>query len=133
MKTRELSYFDLFTTGVGYLNRVTEVTAADGMPFLDVNIAALRGKTTNARKTYFDATVSGPQAHEWVRLVADDVARGRKVLLRFRLSDLEPTSCGSEHASDQSQTQVSLRARLIGVDWARVDGQVVTPARRRAA
>ncbi|MYD44473.1 MAG: DUF3577 domain-containing protein [Gammaproteobacteria bacterium] len=133
MKTRELSYFDLFTTGVGYLNRVTEVTTEEGTPFLAVKIAALRGRTTNVKKTYFDATVSGPQAHEWVRLLADDVAHGRNVLIRFRLSDLEGTTYFSKHESDEGQARVSLRTRLIGVDWARVDGQVIQPERRHAA
>ena len=52
MKTRQVSYFDLFTTGVGYLNRVTEVTMEEGMPFLTVKIAALRGKAGNVKKTY---------------------------------------------------------------------------------
>ena len=89
MNTRQVSYFDLFTTGVGYLNRVTEVTVEEGMPFLTVEIAALRGQAGNVKKTYFDARVSGTQAHDWARLLADDVAQGSNVLIRFRLSDLE--------------------------------------------
>ena len=133
MKTRQVSYFDLFTTGVGYLNRVTEVTAEDGMPFLKVSIAALRGRAGQVKKTYFDATVSGTQAHEWVRLLAADVAQQRKVLIRFRLSDLEGVPYTTKQASDEGQTRVSLRTRLIGVDWARVDGQVVQPERQVAA
>ena len=50
MKTRQTSYFDLFTTGVGYLNRVTEVTMETGMRFLTVKIAALRGKAGNVKR-----------------------------------------------------------------------------------
>ena len=132
MKTRVASYFDLFTTGVGYLNRVTEVTSEEGMPFLAVKITALRGKTTNVQKTYFDATVSGSQAHDWVRLLADDVAQGRNVLIRFRLSDLRGTVYTSKNESHEAQPRVSLRTRLIGVDWARVDGEVVQPVRKVA-
>ncbi|MCY3859298.1 MAG: DUF3577 domain-containing protein [Gammaproteobacteria bacterium] len=64
MKTRQVSYFDLFTTGVGYLNRVTEVTMEEGMPFLTVKIAALRGRAGNVKKTYFDAKVSVTPDHE---------------------------------------------------------------------
>ena len=133
MKTRQVSYFDLFTTGVGYLNRVTEVTVEEGMPFLTVKIAALRGRAGNVKKTYFDAKVSGTQAHEWVRLLADDVAQDRKVLIRFRLSDLEGVPYTSKKETDEAQTRVSLRTRLIGVDWARVDGQVIQPERQAAA
>ena len=133
MKTRQVSYFDLFTTGVGYLNRVTEVTTEEGMPFLTVKIAALRGQAGNVKKTYFDAKVSGTQAHEWVRVLADDVAQGRNVLIRFRLSDLDCVPYTVRNESEEEQTRVSLRTRLIGVDWARVDGQVVQPERRIAA
>ena len=52
MKTRQVSYFDLVTTGVGYLNRVMEVTMEEGMPFLTVKIAALRRRAGNVKKTY---------------------------------------------------------------------------------
>ena len=103
------------------------------MPFLTVKIAALRGRAGNVKKTYFDAKVSGTQAHEWVRVLADDVAHGRNVLIRFRLSDLEGVPYTSKHESDEGQTRVSLRTRLIGVDWARVDGQVIQPDRQMAA
>ena len=34
-------YFDLYTTGIGYLNRVREVTPKEGSPFSSVTIAAL--------------------------------------------------------------------------------------------
>ena len=34
-------YFDLHTTGIGYLNHVREVTPKEGNPFLSVTIAAL--------------------------------------------------------------------------------------------
>lgn len=133
MSTRHVSYFDLFTTGVGYLNRVTEVTPEDGVPFLVVKIAALRGKAGNVKKTYFDASVSGAQAHEWVRLLADDVVQQRNVLIRFRLSDLEGVPFTSTKASETGRPCVSLRTRLIGIDWARVDGRAVHLDRRVAA
>ena len=132
MKTRVSSYFDLFTTGIGYLNRVAEVAPEEGMPFLVVKIAALRGATTNLRKTFFDAKVSGNQAHEWVRLLVDDVNHGRNVLIRFRLSDLNGVVYAAKDESRDDPPCVSLRARLIGVDWARVDGQVVRPDRLAA-
>ena len=128
MKTRGSSFFDLFTTGIGYLNRVTEVVPEDGLPFLVVKIAALRGTTSKVRKTFFDAQVSGNQAHEWVRLLVDDVVQQRNVLIRFRLSDLE----GVLYMNDDeafAEPRVSLRARLVGIDWARVDGKVVKPER----
>ena len=132
MEQRELNYFNLLTTGVGYLNQIREVTPESGMPFLVVKIAALRGKPNNIRKTYFSAIVSGAHAHEWINLVADDVIQERKVLLRFRLSDLEGVIHTPEESNPDASSFVSLRSRLIGVDWVRVDGKVVRPERRAA-
>ena len=54
MSTNETrKYFDLHTTGIGYLNRVREVTPKEGTPFLSVTIAALRGSVDNAQYTHF--------------------------------------------------------------------------------
>ena len=132
MKTRSSSYFDLFTTGIGYLNRVTEVTPKEGEPFLAVKIAALSGSTNKVRKTYFDAIVSGNQAHEWTNLLKGDVIADRNVLVRFRLADLDPKIYEVNKESDNPEPRVSLNARLIGIDWARVDGVVVKPQRQAA-
>ena len=68
MSTNETKqYFDLHTTGIGYLNRVREVTPKDGTPFLSVTIAALRGSVDNTRYTHFECAVSGKQAQQTVR------------------------------------------------------------------
>ena len=40
-------YFDLYTTGIGYLNRVHEVAPSEGSPFLSITISALRGSAKN--------------------------------------------------------------------------------------
>ena len=50
MNTRESSYFELFTTGVGYLNRVTEVTVQEGMPFLIVKSPDFAEKLVKSRR-----------------------------------------------------------------------------------
>jgi hypothetical protein len=48
MSDQEAKYFDLLTTGLGYINRVREVTPEEGSPFLSVTLAALRGSADNA-------------------------------------------------------------------------------------
>ena len=85
-------YFDLFTTGVGYLNRIREMTSQEGDPFVVVSIAALRGGGDNVRYTYFDGRVSGQPAHAQVRQLMDSVANGDRVLVRFRIFDLYPNT-----------------------------------------
>jgi len=44
-QTSETKYFDLHTTGIGYLNRLREVTPRKGKPFMAVTVAALKGAT----------------------------------------------------------------------------------------
>ncbi|CEJ63545.1 FIG051360: Periplasmic protein TonB, links inner and outer membranes [Citrobacter pasteurii] len=44
-------YFNLYTSGLGYLNRIREVTPKKGEPFLCCDIAALRGEASNAEHT----------------------------------------------------------------------------------
>ena len=55
-------YFDLHTTGVGYLSRVREVKVKKGEPFLCVDISALRGTSDAVEYTRFDCRVSGEEA-----------------------------------------------------------------------
>ena len=81
-------YFDLHTTGIGYLNRVREVTPKEGTPFLSVTIAALRGSVDNVQYTHFECRVSGRQAQQVVRQVKPAVEGKLKVLIGFTLSDL---------------------------------------------
>jgi len=59
-------YFDLDIHGIGYLNRVREVTPENGSTFLSVTIAALRGPADNVQHTHFDCVVSGEEAKDLV-------------------------------------------------------------------
>jgi hypothetical protein len=49
MSDQEAKYFDLLTAGLGYVNRVREVTPEEGNTFLSVTLAALRGSADNAQ------------------------------------------------------------------------------------
>ena len=121
------STFAVVSTGMGFLKRITEVTPIEGMPYLVARIAALSGDVKNAREIYFDARVSGTHAHEWVRFLANDVAHGSEVLIRFRMRDVmnQFTQANDPHAG--------LQTRLIAIDSARVDDQDVRPMHRQAA
>jgi len=127
MSNEDTKYFDLYTTGIGYLNRVREVTPKEGSPFWSVTIAALRGSVDDAQYTYFECRVSGKQAQEIVRQVKPAVEGKLKVLVGFTLSDLfaepfaEPFTF--KNGDKAGETGVSLKARLLRVGWAKVDGQ----------
>ena len=62
MSDQQAKYFDLLTAGLGYINRVREVTPEEGNPFLSVSVAALRGSADSAQYTHFECRVAGRQA-----------------------------------------------------------------------
>ena len=95
MSTNETKYFDLHTTGLGYLNRIRQVTPRDGKPFLSVTLAALRGSVDNAQYTPFECRVSGKQAQDLVRQLMPAVEGKAKVLLGRRGADHVETDRGA--------------------------------------
>ena len=134
MSTNETKqYFDLHTTGIGYLNRVREVTPKEGSPFLSVTIAALRGSVDNAQYTHFECRVSGKKAQELVRQLKPAVEGNLKVLIGFTLSDLYADSFTFKNGDKAGETGISLKARLLRLAWAKVDGQPFYTAEEQAA
>ncbi len=134
MSTNETTtYFDLHTQGLGYLNRVREVTPKEGEPFLSITIAALRGSVDNAQYTHFECRVSGKQAQEIVRQLKPAVEGNLKVLIGFTLSDLFAESFTFKNGDKAGETGISLKARLLRIAWAKVDGQPFYTAQEDAA
>ena len=133
MSTNESKqYFDLHTTGIGYLNRIREVTPREGTPFLSVTIAALRGSVDNAQYTHFECRVSGKQAQELVRQLKPAVEGKPKVLIGFTLSDLYAEAFTFKNGDKAGETGISLKARLLRIGWAKVDGEPIEIERAAA-
>lgn len=122
-RTESPKYFDLHTTGIGYLNRVREVTPQEGKPFWSVTVAALRGSVDDVQYTHIECRVSGKQAQELVRQLAPAVDGKLKVLVGFTLSDLYAEPFVFRSGDKAGTTGVSVKARLLRISWAKVDGQ----------
>jgi len=134
MSTNETTkYFDLHTTGIGYLNRIREVTPKEGTPFLSVTIAALRGSVDNVQYTHFECRVSGKRAQEIVGQLKPAVEGKSKVLIGFTLSDLYAEPFTFKNGDKAGETGVSLKARLLSISWAKVDGQPFATEQESAA
>ncbi len=134
MSTNETTkYFDLHTQGMGYLNHIREVTPKEGKPFLSVTIAALRGSVDNVQYTYFECHVSGKKAQELVRQLQPAVEGNSKVLVGFTLSDLYAETFTFKNGDNAGKTGISLKARLLRIAWAKVDGQPFCTAQEDAA
>ncbi len=116
-------YFDLDIKGIGYLNRVREVTPENGIPFLSVTIAALRGAADNVQHTHFDCIVSGEEAKDLVRQLKRAVDADMKVLVGFHLSDLQAETFTFKQGDQAGTTGIGLKSRLLRFLWIKVEGQ----------
>ncbi|WP_312225931.1 DUF3577 domain-containing protein, partial [Stutzerimonas nitrititolerans] len=85
------SYFDIHTSGIGYIQRVREVQVKGGrkaMPFLACTVAALFGPANNPVRRYFDVRVSGAEAKKLLQPYIGTDDPQQRPLVRFRLGDL---------------------------------------------
>jgi hypothetical protein len=122
-KQDNAKYFDLHLTGVAYLNRIRLVTPKEGEPFLSVTLAALRGSVDNVLYTHLECRVSGTEAQHIVRQLQPAVEDKLRVLVGFRASDLFAERFTHKNGSKAGQIGVSLKARLLRIGWAKVEGQ----------
>jgi len=121
---QETKYFDLHVTGIGYLNRVREVPVKRSQPFLAVDISALHGDSEDVQYTRFDCRVSGSDAKaiiESLMPVIDDDKN--KVLVGFKLGDLYTDTFTYKSGDKAGQTGISLKTRLLRIDWVKVNGK----------
>lgn len=121
----EKKFFDLHIDGIGYLNRIREVSPKRGAPFLACDISALVGPTDQVEYRRFDCKVSGKDAQHLTRRCEQAVVDGKKVLIGFRLGDLWTDVFTYSKGPKEGQTGVSLKARLLLVRWIKVDGETV--------
>nr|QOU99420.1 Periplasmic protein TonB [Pseudomonas syringae pv. actinidiae] len=126
--TNETKYFDLYTVGIGYLNRIREVKPRKGDPFMAVTIAALKGSTDSVEYSYIDCNVVGAEADKLIRRCQEAVAADKKVLVSFRIGDLWPDVFTYSSGAKQGQTGVSLKGRLLYLAWIKVEGEYVYQA-----
>ncbi|MBK0124530.1 DUF3577 domain-containing protein [Pantoea sp. S61] len=122
-------YFNLNIKGLGYLSNIRRIETLTGS-FLSVVINALSGPTYNPTYVRFDATVAVKEATELISRCQKAVDEDKKVLLGFTLSNLTSdifTLNKGDHAGEQ---RVSLKARLIKVDWIKVGQAMVYKAER---
>ena len=114
--SNEKSYFDLHTSGIGYIQRVREVPVRGGrraQPFLACTVAALVGSAKDPSYRYFDVKVSGAEAKQLVeRYIGVDDSKQRP-LVRFRLGDLWADAYIRDKEPRKGEAGASLKARLL--------------------
>lgn len=123
MSETDTKYFDLFTRGLGYLNRVEAVIPDESMPFLTVALSALRGSAEQALYTRFECRVVGKRAQAVVCALKPAVDRDAKVLIGFTLSDLYAQAFMFKQGERAGDPGAVLKARLLKIAWAKIDGE----------
>lgn len=129
-QSNEAKFFDLHTTGIGYLNRIREVKPrGKGKPFMAVTVAALRGSMDDAEYSYIDCNVVGAEAEKLIRRSLAAVEAGKKVLVSFRIGDIWTDAFTYEKGDKKGQPGASLKGRLLFIGWIKVDGATVYEAK----
>ncbi len=122
------TYFDLHINGFGYVNRVREVKPRKGSPFVACDIVALSGDAAEPVKTRFDCKVAGAEAERLIRRCHEEVDADKKVMIGFRIGDLNPEIFTYENGQKKGQQGISLKARLLFISWVKIDGELVYKA-----
>lgn len=124
-------YFNIHTSGVGYLNRIREVTPKKGSSFWACSIAALRGAEDAIEYTYIDTRVSGAEAIKLIkRCVAAQDAQ-KKILIGFNIGDIYLDTFTYEKGDKIGQTGAGLKGRLLHISFIKVDGEFVYQAPKK--
>ncbi|AHG19486.1 hypothetical protein Z042_07560 [Chania multitudinisentens RB-25] len=125
MTASNAGFFNLHINGLGYLNNIRDIEGRNSGSMLCCTLNALSGPTDKPEYTRFDIVVTGKEAKDLVKRCRKAVAENKKVLMGFRLSNLNHdifTLTKGDHAGEQ---RVSLKARLIKVDWIKVGTEMV--------
>lgn len=127
-QTQQAQYFNLHTTGIGYLNSIREVAPKKGNPFLSCNIAALTGESSSPEYRYFNVNVAGEDSNKLIRRCQQAVESKKKVLISFVIADLCVDSFIYDKDSDyhkKGDVGVMLKGRLIRIKSITIDGNKV--------
>lgn len=122
------NFFNLHTSGIGYLNNIREVKSQRGKPYLSCDIAALKGDSSKPEYTFFNVNVAGEQNEKLIKRCMSAVESNKKVLISFTLGDLWTESFVYDKGSKyhkKGDVGVMLKARLIRIKSIKVDGKLV--------
>jgi hypothetical protein len=122
-------YFNLTINGLGYLSNVRQVNAQSGT-FISCVINALSGPSDSPSYVRFDVTVAGKEASSLINRCQKAVDEDKKVLIGFVLSNPSTDIFQLKNGEHAGESRVSLKARLIKVDWVKIGQDMVFKTER---
>ena len=129
----ETKFFDLHTSGIGYLNRFRIVEPSNGRNYQSVTIAALRGNADNVQYTYIDCIVVEEEAKNVLLNLVDTDEKEAKYMVGFNIGDIYPETFTYKSGNKQGQTGVSLKGRLIKIKWLRKNNELIYEPQKTSA
>lgn len=116
---------ELITRGIGYVNRVKEVSPSNGAPFLACTIAALSGPVDDPEYRYFDTIVDDADAAHLIRRCTQAVEENKKVLIAFRLNDMVADAYIRTQGEKAGEPGGTMESKLIHIGMIKIDGELV--------
>lgn len=118
-----VSYFDLHTFAVGYVNDIREVPVRKGS-FLACRFTALRPGEEEGN-TRFDLKVVGAHAKACIKALQPLSEAGKAVLVGVKIGDVYPEHFQYKTGKREGEYGVNIKGRMLKVYDASVDGQTV--------
>lgn len=126
-QANETKAFDFIAEGVGYLNRIRDVKpAGKARPYLACTINVMMGTADAVEYVSVDCKVVGKVAAEAIKVLRPHVEAKKKVIVGCRVGDPRPEFYEvTDRESGESRRREGLKARLLQLTFAKVDGQKV--------
>ncbi len=120
--SKEITYFDLHTTGLAYVNRIREVNIKKGTNFYACTLAMLRGSSENPEYTYIDVRVSGEEAISLIKRCEKACQEKKTILAGVVVGDIYPDTFIYEKGERKGETGVTMKGRLLRIKFLKIDG-----------
>ena len=125
MSTQKQTFFNLHTSGIGYINDI-RIVETKGGDIVACRIAALVGPSDKPEYRYFDMNAVGEETASLIRRCKDAVDAKKKVLVSFVMADMRVETFTYKSDSQyhkKGDTGVSLKGRLIQIKSIKIDGE----------
>ncbi|RTB44098.1 DUF3577 domain-containing protein [Pseudomonas aeruginosa] len=123
----KVKQFEIITNGIGYLSNIKEVRPANGDPFWKCSIAALTGpyeipENEKREYRYFDTIITNAEVLNLVQRCGPAVKDKRKVLIAFRLNDMQANPYIRKSGNHAGEAAASLESKLTHISLIKIDG-----------
>ncbi len=124
-QSTQVKFFDFVTTGVGYINDLRVISKQGG---LACKITALVGDANaepQDKYRFLQLNVTGKLANAQMAVVKKAMDAGKRIFVSFSVGELRPHEFTYEKGEKAGQKGLSLKGRLIKLNYAKADKDVI--------